>query len=115
MNVSVDSSFNILDLSIVVFIFTLTQINLLMQYFLQVKTEMKKEMKDLMLKHYGLDHEVTFDVDHLQTQVHVSYGLQSLNVIESFNVSPLIITTCAYKSVQPMKSYTLFSSPRIQN
>ena len=30
---------------------------------------MKKEMENLMTKHYGFDHEVTFDVDHLQSQV----------------------------------------------
>jgi hypothetical protein len=31
---------------------------------------MKKEMQDLMSKHYGFNHEVTFDVDHLQSQVY---------------------------------------------
>ena len=30
---------------------------------------MKKEMQDLMSKHYSFDHEVTFDVDHLQIEV----------------------------------------------
>ena len=35
----------------------------------EVKTEMKKEMENLMTKHYGFDHEVTFDVDHLQSQL----------------------------------------------
>lgn len=34
---------------------------------------MKKEMQDLMSKHYGFDHEVTFDVDHLQSQVQLSF------------------------------------------
>ena len=33
---------------------------------------MKKEMNNLMSKHYGFDYETTFDIDHLQTEVRES-------------------------------------------
>ena len=45
-------------------------------YVLKVKVEIKKEMDDLMSKHYGFDHEVTFDVDRLQTQVDILSNLR---------------------------------------
>ncbi|XP_028409457.1 CD151 antigen-like isoform X2 [Dendronephthya gigantea] len=35
----------------------------------EVKVEMKKEMNNLMNKHYGFNHETTFDIDHLQTEL----------------------------------------------